>query len=252
MKAAEIEEYVLRIASEIRFDHPTMSCRAMYYKLRPVRIGRDKFEALCYGAGLMIERYVSPCRTTDSTGVIRFPNLLKSVTITSIDQVYCSDITYYEVGQRFYYLTFLMDCYSRVILGYSVSKHLTTESTTMPALQMAIATRGNKIPEGVILHSDGGGQYYDQEFLRLTNQHKMKNSMCEMAYENGKAERINGVIKNNYLRFYSIQSFEQLQEGVDRAIQLYNHEKPHKALKYATPFGFEKQLLLLQQQTSRR
>jgi putative transposase len=250
MRSAEIEEYVVRLACEIRLDHPTMSCRAMYYKLRPLHIGRDKFEGLCYGAGLMIERFISPYRTTDSTGVIRFPNLLQSAKLTGIDQAYCSDITYYEVGHRFYYLTFIMDCYSRRILGYSVSKHLNTESTTLPALQMALRTRDYQIPEGVIFHSDGGGQYYDQEFLLLTQRYKMQNSMCEMAYENGKAERINGVIKNNYLKFYSILTFEQLQEGVDRAIRLYNQQKPHKALKYATPLGFEKQLVLLKQQTS--
>ena len=245
MHSAEVEENVIRLALEIRLDHPTMSCRAMYHKLRPLPIGRDKFEHICYTAGLIVERKLNPIRTTDSSGVIRFPNLLDSIVLSGIDQAYCSDITYFEVNNKFYYLTFIMDCYSRVILGYSVSSQLTTESTTLPALKMALKNRGNKIPEGVILHSDGGGQYYDKDFLQLTAQHNMRNSMCEMAYQNGKAERINGVIKNNYLKFYSIRTFQQLQESVDRAVRLYNREKPHKKLNYATPFNFERQLVIL-------
>jgi hypothetical protein len=77
----------------------------------------------------------------------------------------------------------------------------------------------------------------------------MKNSMCEFAYENGKAERLNGIIKNNYLAFYSITSYGQLIEGVDRAVTLYNEQRPHKALKYKSPIEFEKELVFLKQQT---
>ena len=73
--------------------------------------------------------------------------------------------------------------------------------------------------------------------------------MCEMAYQNGKSERINGVIKNNYLIHWRPQTEPDLQKGVDRAVYLYNDHKPHKALNYATPLQFEKQLLLLKQQT---
>jgi putative transposase len=249
MRTAEVEEYVIRLAKEIRLDHPTMSCRAMYHKLRPLLMGRDKFERLCHQVGLVSEQTISPYRTTDSSGVIRFPNLLEDTVLTDIDQAYCSDITYYEMNNRFYYITFILDCFSRRILGYSVSKQLTTECTTLPALEMALKNRGNKIPAGVIFHSDGGGQYYDHAFLQLTNKYQMRNSMCEMAYQNGKAERINGVIKNNYLKFYSINNLDQLQQGVDRAVNLYNNCKPHKELKYITPFNFEKQLLFLKQQT---
>lgn len=248
MHRLETEEYVIKLVLEIRKDHPTMSCRSMYFKLRPPSMGRDRFEGLCYELGLTVERQKNPWRTTDSSGVIRFNNLLIDKELSSMDQAYSSDITYYEVMGRFHYLTFVLDCYSRRILGYSVSKNLTTEQTTLPALKMAIRTRGT-IPAGTIIHSDGGGQFYDKEFLDLTQHHQMRNSMCEMAFENGKAERINGIIKNNYLRFYTIKSFEQLTKSVDRAVWLYNHEKPHKALGYRSPLDFEKEHVLLQQQT---
>jgi putative transposase len=249
MHTNEEAQYLIKIMVEIRSDHPTLSCRAMYYKILPQSIGRDKFELLCKESGFYIERKRSLHRTTDSTGVIRFDNLLEAITLTYINQAWSSDITYYEVADVFYYITFVIDCYSRKIIGHSTSKHLTTEQTTLPALRMAIKNREKLIPPGLILHSDGGGQYYDKEFLKYTQRLKIKNSMCEMAYENGKAERINGTIKNNYLAFYKISSFEELTKNVDRAVSLYNNDRPHKALKYKTPVQYEKEILYLNQQT---
>lgn len=245
----EESNYLLNIVDQIRSDHPTLSCRAMYFKIKPVIMGRDAFEKMCMVYGYSIEQKRSMQRTTDSSGVIRFENLLIDFTLTDINQAFSSDITYFEIGDRFYYITFIMDCYSRRILGYSVSQRLTTEQTTLPALKDVIKVRKYSIEVGVIFHSDGGGQYYDKEFLKLTQDYKMRNSMCEYAWENGKAERLNGIIKNNYLIHYAIKSFEQLQKCVDRAVYLYNNDRPHKSLNYKTPVEFENNLLLLYQQT---
>jgi hypothetical protein len=252
MKQNETVAYLNLLIAEVRNDHPTMSCRAMYYKIQPEKLGRDKFEQLCYEWGYMSEQQVKVIRTTDSTGVIRFENLLTDFTLTDINQAYSSDITYFEVLGTYYYLTFIIDCYSRRILGHVASKKLTTEQTTLPALQMAIKTRNYSIPEGIIFHSDGGGQYYDKAFLALTKQYHFRNSMCEMAYENGRAERVNGIIKNNYLVHYPIKTFEQLEKMLDRSVALYNQEKPHKALHYKTPLYFENNLLLLHKQNDPR
>ncbi len=83
--------YVKQILEQIRQDHPTLSCRAIYYKVNPVSIGRDKFERMCKEMGFTIERHINPCRTTNSNGVIRFDNLLIGIEITSINQVKKSD-----------------------------------------------------------------------------------------------------------------------------------------------------------------
>lgn len=248
MRTQESECYLIDIVLQVRKDHPGMNCRDMYFMIQPSMMGRDKFEAFCFRHGFTVERKVNYIRTTDSSGVIRFDNLLLYCTLTCIDQAYSSDITYFQLNGKFYYLTFILDCFSRRILGHSVSLRLTTECTTLPALKMAIKTRGN-IPEGIIFHSDGGGQYYDKEFLNLTSHHGFKNSMCEYAYENGKAERINGIIKNNYLRYWAIKNYEDLIINVDRAVSLYNEKKPHKALKRMPPVNFEKNLLNLQKET---
>lgn len=250
MQVDEKNLSVLRMVEEIRKDHPTMSLRAMHHKINPGNLGRDAFERLCSQHGYKAKSKPGRPYTTDSSGVIRFPNLLENSTLTSINQVYSSDITYFEVGQRFYYITFIMDNFSRLILGHSVSKELTTEQTTLAALHKAIELRKGQLKPGIIFHSDGGGQYYDKAFLKLTNDKEMENSMCEYAWENGKAERINGTIKNCYLNHWSIKTFEDLQKNVDRAVQLYNYQKPHKALNKMSPVEFEANIIKLQKQTS--
>ena len=103
--------------------------------------------------------------------------------------------------------------------------------------------------EGLIFHSDGGGQYYDKGFLKLTGQHKLVNSMCEFAWENGKAERINGVIKNNYLKHRKISTYAELVIEVDRCVFLYNQDKPHIKLQRKSPIEFEKYYLCNGQKT---
>lgn len=231
--------HLILLIYQIREDHPTMGVRDIYFKLKPETMGRDAFESLCREERMTVRRYVNYRRTTDSSGVVRFENLIEGKITTGINQVWQSDITYFEVTNVFYYLTFIIDAHSRRIIGHSVSRRLLTEHTTLPALEMAIATRNGQSLYGVIVHSDGGGQYYDKAFLGLTQSYGMQNSMCEYAWENGKAERINGVIKNNYLIHRGIRTYEHLINEVDRSVQLYNYEKPHISLKRLTPIEFE-------------
>lgn len=251
LKIRSEQKQLLMLIYQIREDHPTMGVRDMYYKLHPQTMGRDRFEEFCRDEGLMVERVRNWRRTTDSTGVIRFDNLLKEMTLTAINQAWQSDITYYEIGGKFYYITFVEDSFSRRILGYSVSKRLTTEQTSLPALRMAIRLRikENMTIKSVVFHSDGGGQYYDKSFLKLTADTEIVNSMCEYPWENGKVERLNGVIKNNYLIHRDINSFEELRKEVDRTVLLYNKEKPHIELKRKSPIQFEKDYLCNGQQS---
>lgn len=243
------KQQLLMLIYQIREDHPTMGARDLYYKLNPQTMGRDRFEEFCREEGLMVEKIRNWRRTTDSTGVVRFDNLLINMSLTAINQAWQSDITYFEVGGKFYYITFIEDSFSRRILGYSTSKRLTTEQTTLKALKMAINSRlKDKISiKSVVFHSDGGGQYYDKEFLKLTGKAGFINSMCEYPWENGKVERLNGVIKNNYLIHRNIKSFADLEKEVDRTVSLYNREKPHIKLQRKSPIEFEKQYLCFKQ-----
>lgn len=240
MRNKEQAYQLIAIIRSIRSDHPTLSCRAMYKKIQPDFMGRDKFESFCRDNGFMQPPRRNYKRTTNSFGVTRFDNLLKDTTLTGVNQAFSSDITYFEINGKYAFITFIMDCFSRRILGHSVSNNLTTETTTLNALKMAIKHRGKQIPKNAIFHSDGGGQYYDKEFLKLTSKFKMRNSMCKQAYENGKAERLNGIIKNNYLQYDNIKSFDELVKSVDRAVHKYNYSRPHSQLNYLAPIEFEK------------
>lgn len=247
LQERSIEEQILLLVYRVREDHPTMGLRDIYFKITPISIGRDRFEILCKQSGLMVERTKNWRRTTDSSGVVRFDNLLIGLVINKPNQVWQSDITYYELNGRFYYITFIIDAFTRVIVGHAVSQRLKTEQTTLPALQKALKSRidlniGNN---ALIFHSDGGGQYYDKDFLELTKKYKIINSMCQYPWENGKAERINGIIKNNYLIHRIIHTFEQLQTEVDRSVLLYNTEKPHSKLQRKSPNQFEKDYICI-------
>jgi len=236
----EEQEQLLPLIREIRKDHPRMSARDIYLKLRPECMGRDQFERFCMESGYRIKRLKNYRVTTNSLGVTRFPNMIKDFEVTGVNQVFVSDITYFDMGSKTYYLTFIMDLYNREVVGWSASDNLRTENTTIPALQRLIYERGRINLKGAIIHSDGGGQYYCKEFKELTKKLEMINSMTEeKVYENSHAERLNGIIKNNYLYPYGPTNKTALKRLLDKAILMYNTEKPHKALGKQTPSSYK-------------
>jgi transposase InsO family protein len=245
----EEEEYLRYMISEIRANHPTMGIRDLYFKIGPQTMGRDIFEEFCKQEGFVLKKKKAFRGTTDSSGVKRFENLTLNLKLTALNQLWVSDITYFEISGKYSYLTFIMDKFSRKILGYSVSTRLTTEATTLVALKMAIRSRNKHKLTDLILHSDGGGQYYAGIFLKLTQAYEIKNSMGKYPWENPYAERINGIIKNNYLQHRSIDSFQKLVKEVDRSVTLYNNDKPHKGLKRLTPVEYENRILALGKQS---
>jgi transposase InsO family protein len=232
-------EQTLFLVNKIRIDHPRMSVRSIYFKIKPEGIGRDKFELFCYERGYRVKKIKNYRTTTDSRGVTRFPNLIKDIEVTGVNQVFVSDITYYEMSGKFFYVTLIMDLYNREIVGFSASKSLRTEDTTLAALNLMLKNRGKASLIGSIIHSDGGGQYYSKEFRTLTEKLKMINSMTEeTVWENSHAERLNGVIKNNYLYPYGPKTFEQLQKELKRAVYMYNNGKPHSSLNKMSPVQY--------------
>lgn len=239
MLVMEEQQQLLPILSQIRADHPRLSARKMYLLLQPVSMGRDRFEQFCYSYGFKLAVKRSYHRTTDSLGVTRFENLIIGMELTGINQAWASDITYYRIGERFYYITFILDLYSRFIVGYAASNSLLTSQTTIPALRMALRSRNPDY--GLIFHSDGGGQYYSKAFLAIT-QGRIRNSMCESVYENAHAERINGTIKNDYLVCYAPHNYQQLVTLTAKAVHMYNNYRPHSALNNKTPWVYESSL----------
>lgn len=228
------------IVGEVRKDHPGMNLRDLYRLVGPDFIGRDAFERYFINAGYGVQTKKSFRRTTDSSGVIRFDNLVDGFELDGVNQIWVSDITYYRIGDTFYYLTFIMDLYSRRIVGYSVSRNLTTIHTTIPAVEKALMVRRGMELHGLIFHSDGGGQYFSRKFLELTSKAGMINSMGVSCYDNPNAERLNGIIKNNYLKHYAPTDFKELSSMTRKAVEMYNTQKPHGALQKMSPSDFER------------
>lgn len=240
----EEQHQLLPIIADIREDHPRLASRKIYHMLQPMYMGRDRFERFCFSNGYKLERKRAFHKTTDSSGIIRFDNLVKQIELTSVNQVWVSDITYYRIDEKFFYLTFIMDLYSRRIVGHCASTTLRTAQTTLLALGQALKER--KPPAGLIFHSDGGGQYYCKEFLHLTQSANIRNSMAESALDNPNAERINGTIKNDYLIHYGPQNYPELKRMLDKAVDRYNQSRPHDSLKRRSPAEFESQLAIAQ------
>jgi transposase InsO family protein len=234
----EEQAALIPLIHQIRKEHPHMSARLIYKRLCPNTMGRDKFEDFCFAHGFKVTCSRNYRRTTDSSGVERFPNLIEGRELTGVNRVFVSDITYYEMNKEFYYITLIMDLYTREVVGYNKSKSLRTAETTIPAIKMMARNIGSDELEGAIIHSDGGGQFYCKEFLVLTQKFKMNNSMAKLVYDNSHSERLNGIIKNDYLIPYGPQNDAQLGLCLTKAIRNYNNGKPHGSLGGMTPVEF--------------
>jgi len=236
-KASEFANLTILI-DQIREEHPALSARKMYFMLNLQTMGRDIFENFCMQNGYAVARKRKFFRTTNSLGVKRFDNLIAGMELNGVNQVWVSDITYYLLDEKFYFLSFIMDLFSRKIIGFSVSKDLRTINTTIPALKMAQRAQKQGKVSGCIFHSDGGGQYYKKEFIELTRHMELTNSMGYSVFENAHAERVNGTIKNDYLIHYKPTYYNGLTIETGRSVGNYNN-RPHEKLNKFSPNAFE-------------
>lgn len=251
---AQREDQIVQRVRYHRQTHQRMGARPLFAMMHQLeqedqalvqQFGRDKFEQILLNNDLRVQKIRTFHKTTYS-GAFRFPNLVEGLKINQLNRIWVSDITYYRLNQDWAYLTSVLELYSRRLLGYAISQTLQTEHTTIPALKMALKTRKIKdFNNQLIFHSDGGGQYYDAEFLKILQQHSILSSMAEIVYENPHSERFHGTAKNDYLIPWKVNSFEQLKREFPRFVKLYNEIRPHESLKYKTPIDFEKEIQLI-------
>lgn len=223
-----------------------MGLRAIYEQYQPEGIGRDAFLALGRAFGLMLEAPRNQTRTTFSIKSRRYRNLLVGRVFTDINQVWVSDITYFHILDRFYYLSFVMDAYSRRIIGYNLADSLRAEHT-LTALNMAVSLRGREGYENTLIHhSDRGSQYISNDYTATLEEYGIQCSMCENVLENAHAERVNGTIKNQYLEYWrpQIRSENHLKDALRRAVDAYNTARNHQVLQMP-PVTFEDTLKTL-------
>lgn len=231
---------VLERVQEIRLRQPRLGTRKLQHVLKQpdgIEVGRDALFSLLRNARMLVPTRRAYHKTTDSHHRFRrHPNLLKpenGIQPTSGEQVWVADITYLPTREKCVYLSLVTDAYSRKIVGYHVHDSLQTEQVSQ-ALKMALKTRQTTRP--LIHHSDRGIQYCSNAYQEI---HKRHHLICSMTdgydcYQNALAERVNGILKGELL-LQRPANLEQAQQMVRQSIHIYNHERPHTALKYKTP-----------------
>jgi putative transposase len=223
-----------------REEHGGCGLEKLYYQLQPDFIGRDRFVAIFQELGYGLIRRKKRPKTTFSS-MYRGENLIEGMVVWAPDQVWQTDITYFEVQQTFYYLSFIIDVYSRRILSCGAYDHLRAEASE-EVLKKAIKLRGGGPIQGLIHHSDHGCQYLSTAYRKRLSPNKIQASMAQIAKDNPYAERINGIIKNEYLRYKYIENLDQLRRTLKKDVRHYNTVRHHGSLGRISPVDFEKQL----------
>jgi len=222
---------------QIREMHPGMGLRAMYEQFQPEGIGRDAFICLGLREGFRLRALSNPQRTTWSIKSNRYTNLLQGKRFTDVNLLWASDIFYFGLQGRHYYVVLILDVYSRRIVGYSLADNLRAENNLL-ALNMALTLRGIKNYENKLIHhSDRGAQYISNNYTELLATYGIQISMCIDVLENAHMERANGTIKNAYLNRWNIKNLKELTQKVPMAVDNYNNRK-HQAIGM-TPIEFE-------------
>jgi len=219
-----------------------MGGRKLFEILQPfllehkIKIGRDGFFDLLQASDLLVRRKKRKVYTTQSYHWFKkYPNKVKGVLPERPNHIWVSDITYWKINCGHVYISLITDAFSRKIVGYHVADTLEAVETAQ-ALKEAL----NDLPKTVkelIHHSDRGIQYCSAEYVNLLHARGVEISMTENGdpYENALAERVNGILKEEYLYDYTADNLEQARSVLDFVIGLYNKERPHLSCSYKTP-----------------
>jgi transposase InsO family protein len=197
--------------------------------------GRDKFFGLLRKYDLLVDRKRLYRKTTHSYHHFhKYGNLIRDLFIVRPNQVWASDITYLRTEKSFVYLSLLTDMYSRKIVGWSVSESLSIEGC-MSALKKVL--RENPGQHSLIHHSDRGVQYCSHDYVGILVKNRISISMTEEnhCYENALAERVNGILKDEYLLDGTFKDLAHAQKACRETVELYNTRRPHWSLKFKTP-----------------
>lgn len=226
---------------EIRRQLPRLGTRKLYHLLRQkfkqdgIKIGRDKLFSLLRDEGLLIIKKKRYTKTTNSKHWLhKHPNLVKEVKVIRPEQIWVADITYIAIEGGFVYLHLITDAYSKQIMGYCVSENLAA-TATIKALQMALAKR--KYKGSLIHHSDRGLQYCSAGYVKILEQNKIAISMTQDGnpYDNAIAERVNGMLKDEFGLYDTFSDIQQAQKQTQQSISLYNNKRPHLSCHMLTP-----------------
>lgn len=231
---ANEQRIVVDLVSKIRKRHPVIGTRKLHLmiqdelKRHQIKMGRDKLYELLAVNGLLLRRRKRRIRTTFSNHRFRkYPNLITGFTVTKPNQIWVSDITYWRVKESFLYLNFITDVYSRKIVGHQVADNLRTINS-VEALKTALQKVRGPF-ESLIHHSDRGFQYCSDHYTDVLKSNRIRISMTQSGdpLENPIAERINGIVKNEYLNHFPVHNLKDAKQLLDLVVHRYNKERPH-------------------------
>jgi putative transposase len=232
---------VLKLVEEIRKDLPRSGVPQLLQLLKTpmaehgIKMGRDALYQLLGTHGYLIRYRRRKVYTTHSNHPYKkYPNLIRELLLTHAGQLWVSDITYLRLTKGFCYLSIITDAYSRKIVGYKLHPTLHSEGAT-DALIMA-ATH-SKRQQSLIHHSDRGIQYCCSDYIQMLEHYGIRISMTEKGdpYENAIAERVNGILKEEFYLNRTFISFTEAEQAVHNAIKKYNEIRPHASCDYMTP-----------------
>jgi len=234
-------EILLQLVEKERKIMPRIGGRKLLQCIQPrlpeeLYLGRDSFFEFLRDRDLLICKRRYRARTTYSNHWLhKYPNLIKDYIPEKAHQLWVSDITYIETGEGFGYLSLITDAYSRMIIGWALGSTLEAKHT-IKALQMAL----NQLPKGTtntFHHSDRGVQYCCDDYVKLLTKNHFQISMTENGdpRENAIAERVNGILKDEWLNQMKLTSLQQTEKQLGQIIKTYNHHRPHSSLDMKTP-----------------
>ena len=240
-KKSQDSDFIVSCVKSIRKKHSRLGTLKLRNELKEEikkcgrGYGKNKFFDLLRTHDLLLKRRRRYSITTNSNHPFyKHSNLLSKVEITAPDQAWVSDITYLQTRDRFVYLSLVTDVYSRKIVGWNVNESLAVEGA-MEAVKMAISNSSGT--KGLIHHSDRGIQYCCHLYNELAEKKGIKMSMGETGncYDNAIAERVNGILKDEYLLDSEFVDKKHAVKAVREAVYLYNYERPHWSLELKKP-----------------
>lgn len=236
------EEIIVEMVQVIRREMPRIGVKKLYrmlknpFRTHGIKTGRDAFYTIMQSNDLLVKNKRKRVVTTYSRHWMKkYPNLIRELTVTESEQLWVSDITYICVGDDFNYLSLITDAYSRKILGYCLHQRLISEGC-IAALEMALASR-LKTSTSLIHHSDRGSQYCSSDYVNRLQDADIAISMTEKGdpYENAVAERVNGILKCEFMLNRTFAATGDAQKAIEDAIRVYNESRPHMSCNYLTP-----------------
>ncbi len=227
------------LCQRVRRQMPRVGTRKLYHRLHgeleQLGVGRDKLFTLLRERGLLVARRRRYTKTTDSHHWMRkYPNLVRGLPLERPEQVFVSDITYIATEEGYSYLSLVTDACSKRIMGHALRQDLSPKGC-LEALTTALEERATHGP--LVHHSDRGLQYCSREYVEVLDKHGVTISMTEGGdpYENAVAERVNGILKEEFYLGETFRSHEEAANQIGQAIEIYNRERPHLSCQMMTP-----------------